>query len=120
MLMGQHSFSSAAGAAPHRETLRFLSAEMLQSKGNRRGLERLLMPKSVPGPPVTDGALASWAGALGFRDFPGLLAAKENRNGSRRTLPSFFFIACSAGSLNKRRVPFTNRRPILDTYKITN
>ena len=29
----------------------------------------------------------SWAGEPGFRDFPGLLAAKENRNGSRRTLP---------------------------------
>jgi uncharacterized protein (TIGR02284 family) len=29
----------------------------------------------------------SWAGEPGFRDFPGLSAAKENRNGSRRTLP---------------------------------
>ena len=29
----------------------------------------------------------SWAGEPGFRDFLGLLAAKENRNGSRRTLP---------------------------------
>jgi hypothetical protein len=28
----------------------------------------------------------SGAGALGFRDFPGLLAAKENRTGSRQTL----------------------------------
>ena len=26
------------------------------------------------------------AGALGFRDFPGLLTAKENRTGSRQTL----------------------------------
>jgi hypothetical protein len=26
------------------------------------------------------------AGALGFRDFSGLLAAKENRTGSRQTL----------------------------------
>jgi hypothetical protein len=33
-------------------------------------------------------AFNGWAGALGFRDFPGSLAAKENRNGSRRTLPS--------------------------------
>ena len=28
----------------------------------------------------------SGAGALGFRDFSGLLAAKENRTGSRQTL----------------------------------
>ena len=28
----------------------------------------------------------SGAGALGFRDFRGLLAAKENRTGSRQTL----------------------------------
>lgn len=28
------------------------------------------------------------AGALGFRDFPGLPVAKENRNGSHRTLHS--------------------------------
>jgi hypothetical protein len=28
------------------------------------------------------------AGALGFRDFPGLLVTKENRNGSHQTLHS--------------------------------
>ena len=34
-------------------------------------------------------ASTNGAGALGFRDFPGLLAAKENRTGSRQTLLSF-------------------------------
>lgn len=29
------------------------------------------------------------AGAPGFRDFPGLLMTKENRNGSHQTLPHF-------------------------------
>jgi hypothetical protein len=33
-------------------------------------------------------AFESEVGALGFRDFPGLPAAKENRNDSRRTLPA--------------------------------
>jgi hypothetical protein len=32
----------------------------------------------------------SGAGALGFRDFSGLLAAKENRNGSRQTCYPMF------------------------------
>jgi hypothetical protein len=35
------------------------------------------------------------AGALGFRDFPGLLVTKENRNGSHQTLHSIFFTAIS-------------------------
>jgi hypothetical protein len=31
--------------------------------------------------------IQSGQGRLGFRDFPNLLTAKENRNGSRQTLP---------------------------------
>ena len=36
--------------------------------------------------PKAFGRSHSGAGALGFRDFSGLLAAKENRTGSRQTL----------------------------------
>jgi hypothetical protein len=40
----------------------------------------------VPIRPKAVGRSHSGAGALGFRDFSGSLAAKENRTGSRQTL----------------------------------
>ena len=46
----------------------------------------LLIRLSVPDSSTDDSALDPRAGALGFRDFPGLPAAKENRNDSRQTL----------------------------------
>jgi hypothetical protein len=42
----------------------------------------------------------SGAGALGFRDFPGLLAAKENRTGSRQTLLPI--LLCGAAIVSNR------------------
>jgi hypothetical protein len=36
------------------------------------------------------GRSVKWAGALGFRDFPGLLVMKENRTGSHQTLLPLF------------------------------
>jgi hypothetical protein len=52
----------------------------------------------------------SGAGALGFRDFSGLLAAKENRNGSRQTLLPMDFNAENRGSLaqNGTRLNFAS------------
>jgi hypothetical protein len=38
-----------------------------------------------------------WAGALGFRDFPGLPAVKENRNDSRWTLHTLISIEAWRG-----------------------
>jgi hypothetical protein len=53
--------------------------------GNQGDYEAIIManPESLMVFRISD-----WAGAPDFRDFSGLLAVKENRNGSRQTLSS--------------------------------
>jgi hypothetical protein len=41
---------------------------------------------------------------MGFRDFPGLLAAKENRNGSRQTLPFLTIVSAIPPIAIPRRI----------------
>lgn len=54
------------------------------STGNRNPANRFYLT-STPPP-----AARPWAGASGFRDFPGLPVTKENRSVSHRTLPRFY------------------------------
>jgi uncharacterized protein (TIGR02284 family) len=67
----------------------------------------------VPDSSADNSALDHGAGALGFRDFPGLPTAKENRNDSRGTL-----------LINPRRVRLPNRKEQMSTEtkqtKLTN
>jgi uncharacterized protein (TIGR02284 family) len=70
----------------------------------------------VPDSSADDGTLDHRAGALGFRNFPGLSVTKENCNGSHRTLLIQFLKQCATAfsgrnlmSIETKETKLTNR-----------
>ena len=84
---GSGAFSAPApsGCSANRKSTRRRRRERTEIRATRNGRAASMLLTGC----VTLGgrAFRPWAGARGFRDFPLLPAAKENRNGSRRTLP---------------------------------